>query len=381
MMARMRTSGAIVVAMMAIGRLAAGDDSSDDTGVQVHGFISQGALLTSDNNYLATTERGSLEFAEAGINFTKQLDDRLSAGIQLFARDLGPDSNYDATFDWLYLDYHWKDWLGLRAGRVKLPYGLYNDTSDIDAAQPVVLLPQSVYPITNREFLLAQTGLELYGYRPLGRAGAVDYEAYLGTLTLNLASTPGEQVSNVEVPYVGGGRVLWETPISGLRVGGSLLTGEIDADIAIVGQMTGVPVPFVLKAREWLASIEYANDGFLFAAEYGRDHDSTTYGATYPSISEQTYGLASYRWRPWLQTTAYYSLLYPDVGHRSGIENHQHDAALALRFDITPHWLFKLEGHFMRGTAALSSELNDDKPLSDLVNQWWLLAAKTTVYF
>jgi hypothetical protein len=52
-----------------------------------------------------------------------------------------------------------------------------------------------------------------------------------------------------------------------------------------------------------------------------------------------------------------------------------------VRFDITPHWILKLEGHFLRGTAALSSDLNGGRPLADLVNQWWLLAAKTTVYF
>src|SRR5204862_570816 len=116
---------------------AGANDTADEAPLQVHGFASQGALLTSDNNYLAHTERGSLEFTEAGINFTKSFDEHLRFGIQLFARDLGPTGSYAANFDWLYLDYRWQDWLGLRAGRVKLPYGLYNDTSDVDAAQPV----------------------------------------------------------------------------------------------------------------------------------------------------------------------------------------------------------------------------------------------------
>jgi hypothetical protein len=41
----------------------------------------------------------------------------------------------------------------------------------------------------------------------------------------------------------------------------------------------------------------------------------------------------------------------------------------------------KLEAHFMRGTAALDSSLNNNVPLSDLTNQWVLFAAKTTAYF
>src|SRR5688572_13264616 len=124
--------------------------------VEIHGFVSQGFIVTTDNDYLAESERGSFEMAEVGINFTRALTDRLRAGVQLFARDLGDIGDYDATVDWFYLDYRWHDRLGLRAGRVKLPFGLYNDTSDIDAARVPILLPQSVYPTQNRNFLLAQ---------------------------------------------------------------------------------------------------------------------------------------------------------------------------------------------------------------------------------
>ncbi|HSR96057.1 MAG TPA: hypothetical protein VLM79_03250 [Kofleriaceae bacterium] len=364
------------------GPADADDDAGTETALQVHGFASQGALLTSDNNYLARTKRGSLEFTEAGINFTKSFDDRLSAGLQLFARDLGPAGSYTASFDWLYLDYHWQDWLGVRAGRVKLPYGLYNDTSDIDAAQPVILLPQSVYPAVNRNFFLAQTGLELYGYHSLGTAGALDYHIYAGTLFLSIPDSNGLHIESLDVPYIAGARVVWETPVEGLRIAGSALSGEIDGAYTALAMSPPTVIALELKATNWLSSIEYVKDGVLVAAEYGRSIGRTTLGtATTHVTGEQAYGLAGYRWRPWLQGTAYFSLLHPDVDQRSGREHHQYDTAGAVRFDLSPHWIIKLEAHFLRGTAALSSQLNDSKPLSELVNQWWLLAAKTTVYF
>ena len=366
----------------AMGGPAFADDTASDEPLQVHGFASQGALLTSDNNYLAHTERGSLEFTEARINFTKALHDRLSIGIQLFARDLGPEGTYSAKFDWLYLDYRWKDWLGLRAGRVKLPFGLYNDTSDIDAAQPVILLPQGVYPATNRNFLLAQTGLELYGYYPLGSAGALDYHAYLGTLYLSISDTSSIRIDDLQVPYIVGARVLWEAPIEGLRVAASALNGKLDGALTLTGGSGSTMVDFESRATNWLGSVEYLNRGILFAAEYGRSVGTSVLGPmTIHRTAEHAYALAGYRWRPWLQTTGYYSVQYPDVDQRSGRANHQYDAAGALRFDITPHWILKFEGHFLRGTAGLSSALNGGTPLADLVNQWWLAAAKTTVYF
>jgi hypothetical protein len=54
---------------------------------------------------------------------------------------------------------------------------------------------------------------------------------------------------------------------------------------------------------------------------------------------------------------------------------------VTTRFDITPNWLLKIEGHHLRGTAALSPTLNDNIPRDQLVNDWWMLVAKTTAYF
>ena len=119
--------------------------------------------------YLAAkSQRGSFDFNEVGINFTKSLGERLRFGIQFFARDVGPVGNDTPRVDWFFLDYRFTDWLGVRAGRLKVPFGLYNEVNDVDSARVPVLLPQAVYPILNRDLLLAQTGFELYGYHEDG---------------------------------------------------------------------------------------------------------------------------------------------------------------------------------------------------------------------
>ena len=72
--------------------------------IEVHAFLSQGYIVSTGNNYLASSSQGSFEFTEAGINFTKQLTENLRAGLQLFARKLGPVGDYNVKFDWFYLD-------------------------------------------------------------------------------------------------------------------------------------------------------------------------------------------------------------------------------------------------------------------------------------
>ncbi len=239
--------------------------------IDIHAFASQGFILSNGNNYLdSNTTHGNFQFSEVGLNFTKNVTDRLRLGLQLFVQDIGPTGSYNATLDWFYVDYRWKDWLGLRVGRVKIPFGLYNEINDIDSARVPILLPQSMYPLENSNYLLAQTGGELYGYLRLGSAGALDYHAYAGTIFIDtttlLSSASAFDLGSFNVPYLAGGRLMWETPLEGLRVGGSAQALRLDVTLVEGGASTAIQVPVVL----WVASAEYSAHDLLLAAEYSR---------------------------------------------------------------------------------------------------------------
>ncbi len=360
----------------------------DLASVDVHAFVSQGFIATNRNNYLdSNTTHGSFQFSEVGINFTKTVLERLRMGVQFFVQELGPAGNYNARVDWAYLDYRFSDWLGFRAGRVKIPCGLCNEIIDVDSARVAVLLPQSVYPLSNRDYLLAQTGGELYGYLKLSGAGAIDYHGYAGTIFLNTTSQPQNpyDVLSLNTPFLVGGRVMWETPLEGLRLGGSIQTLRIDTRLA--SKMTMKTVDVQIPATLSVASIEYSAHDLLLAAEYSRwfvKADSSDAMLFRPSpliTSERAYAMMGYRATRWLQPGAYYSVLFPNVDQRDGRENVQHDVATTLRFDINSNWLLKLEGHYMIGTAGVTPGLNGSTPPSKLDRTWSVFLVKTTAYF
>ncbi|HEX2730557.1 MAG TPA: hypothetical protein VHM70_03095 [Polyangiaceae bacterium] len=370
---------------------------------EFHGFASQGYIKSIGNNYLAKSkDAGSFEFSEVGLNFTKNLSEELRTGAQLFAHDLGPLGNFRPQFDWFYIDYHPRDWFGIRAGRIKVPFGLYNELNDVDVARQPILLPQSIYQADHREFLFAQTGGEIYGDVPLGPVGDLEYRLYGGTLSSDIEGNPpapGVTVSNVNVPYIVGGRAMWDTPIDGLRSGVSLQSMRFDSDYGLAPELLTTlqalmlvpatvtsPFPVKFHVTRWVGSLAYNAHDWDLSAEYSRwlgGFDSPI-PALLPShvVNERYYAMASYRVNSWFVPGAYYSAFYPNKEERHGRQNYQHDLAISLRYDLTTNWLLKLEGHLMRGTAALENRiLNEGVEPKDLKANWGVFLLKTTAYF
>ncbi|MEO8185109.1 MAG: hypothetical protein ABI895_40400, partial [Deltaproteobacteria bacterium] len=295
--------------------------------LELHGFVSQGFILSAKNEYVATSKTGSLELAEAGVNLTKTLPQNLRVGVQLFAHDLGPFGNFNPELDWYYLDWRPKDGLGIRVGRLKMPFGLYNELNDIDAARVPILLPQAIYQADHREYLFAQAGAELYGDVRLGNVGALEYRLYGGTLPGELPPgppRPGMGLTRVAVPYVYGGRVLWSTPIDGLVAGFSAQAVRFDFDFALdpavrTALETGLLLPAGLvnplrvkfRVPRWIASVQYAAHDLDLSAEYSRWTGLFYSDAPvlFPphTTNERYYALASYHVSSWFTPGLYYS--------------------------------------------------------------------------
>ena len=374
--------------------------------LQIHGFASEGGFVSTANDYIGLSSRGSLALFEAGINVSTEVSDRLCVGIQLYGRDYGFYRDLPPRLDWAFLDYRYKPWLGLRAGVIKMPYGLYNEYADIDSSRTSVLLPQSVYPVRNRSALLAHTGFAIYGNRAIGEAGALEYQAWLGTLAIpeNALVLAGATLDSVDAKYVTGAQLFWRPPIDGLRVGATFIRNSIDfqltlspANIEALIMAGVVPADFQGDLRIsqrpntwWIGSVEYTRGDWLFAGEYSRTYNRqvSSLPAVLPTTHEDTerfYAMVTRRFSPQIELGAYYSHLYKDPSDRGGHDMtkfakrfyaFQRDAAATLRYDVTEQWLWKLEAHFIDGAADLDGTRNPDP-----TRYWGLFLLKTTVTF
>ena len=131
--------------------------------IQIHGFASQGYLTSDQNNYYARTDEGSFEFNEFGVNVGVDMTERLRVAHQLLSRDLGEFGNNAVELDWAYGQYRWRDWFVLHAGMLQIPWGLYNDTRDIDFLRPWIFLPPGLYDEQHRDVYDAMLGVGILG--------------------------------------------------------------------------------------------------------------------------------------------------------------------------------------------------------------------------
>lgn len=384
--------------------------------VEMHGYVSQGYLLSSHNNYLAQTEAGTTEFNEIAINASTDLSEKLRVGLQLLARDLGDSGNDEVNLDWGYGDYHWRDELGIRIGKVKRPMGLYNEGRDVDMLRTWILLPQSVYREDMRDVMNAAKGGALYGTLPAGSLGRFDYQHVYGSKDIDLENIalkrqfinffPGVDMANIQtnIKYTDTSHVLWHTPLKGLVLGGTFEVASIEVNSPAVAAMPTNDPDIYVPARParhleidlksvWVGSLQYRWYDLTLAAEYLSTVQELTLdsgpGANVRQKvhSEGYYGSIDYRFTPWLEVGSYYSVYYPNRKDRDGdtqaaygnpyFKAWQKDACLTVRFDITPNWICKLEGHHIDGTA----QVFDYDDVGELERAWNLFAAKFTFSF
>ncbi|OQX27311.1 MAG: hypothetical protein BWK80_05950 [Desulfobacteraceae bacterium IS3] len=375
--------------------------------IEIHGFASTGYMKSDGNNFLLPSKEGSFEFNEAGINFATSLADSLRIGLQFYSYDLGEIGNNDTKLDWAFLDYHWKDSLGIRLGKIKTPHGLYNEIQDYDMLRTSVLLPQSVYHKYFREIMISFEGAEIYGKIPMKSAGKLEYDLFAGTMNIEsdggiakkIISLNSMEFKDARFDYAAGGRIKWRTPIDGLM----LAATAYQFDVTYKTEATAAPVTITIEMPESVISVfsaEYSKGNLTLAGEYYRlnmdrtfTQDMSALGMPNPppvennTVIEAYYGQISYRFTDWFEAGTYYSVYYPDKNDRDGANQvalgnpdyagWQKDWALSARFDITDFWLVKLELHVMNGAAMCVETDNPD----GYEENWTLFAIKTTFNF
>jgi hypothetical protein len=347
-----------------------------DRDVQIHSFASQGFAYSNDNNYLTMkTSQGSFAMTDGGANIGTQITDKFRVGAQVYDSNVGNLGKWRPTLDWAVADYRFKDWFGIRGGKVKTVLGLYNDTQDLAFLHTFALLPQSMYPVDMRSSTIAHTGGDLYGEIPLKRFGSLSYTAYAGQRKDSqyggypyLLHTFGISMEDYGGLVVGQD-LRWKTPLKGFLVGASHMdeqitgTGKVDLSVALGGPK-GLEPYSESSNKDQTNQVygQYAVGNLRVDSEYRRYwRDQQIFSGAFEITTDvrSWYVSAAYRVAKKVEIGSYYSRFsnnwvsqvpgQAEAPNQSSPDRHLYDKVVTARVDLTSHWNVKVEGHFMDG--------------------------------
>jgi hypothetical protein len=194
----MKTAIFPILLLACTGGTAQATDSLPD-GVQLHGFASQSIISTDHNNFFGNTQNSaSLGFTELGANISWRVNPNLQISAQAISRHAGEADNGKLRLDYAmlnltaYADENSR--YGIYLGKIKNPYGLYNETRDVAFARPSILLPQSIYFDRLRNFALSSPGVGLYA----------QHSSALGDLSVQVSAVkPNARNDETESAFLG----------------------------------------------------------------------------------------------------------------------------------------------------------------------------------
>ena len=406
-----KNTGCRCAAFVALGGLLAMMPLyGNDQPLSVHGFASQGFLKSSHNNYFGESTDGSFDLTELGLNARYTLTPSLDVAAQVVSRRAGELYDGDPRLDYGFIDYRFRSSVsevaGVRAGRVKVPIGFFNETRDVPAARPGILLPQSVYVdgLGIRDVYLGTDGVLGYWSRfaehanwqlDVGIAAPTTLEdqtkvAYLGTL-----NAPGDmELASAQVV-----RVLYELGGGEVRMAGTFfrVRGEYEPDSA--GDPFGpgrVPIDSLVLSAEW-------NREYLSVTGEATVRSSRTrgFGTILPDTSVTNGGYylqATLRPAPGWETFLRYDTHWNDFDDRSGQKQSaafsalpgidraphrffQRQWTLGAGWQVTSNWLLRAEWHHIHGTALTPLPDNPDFDQGGGTPRWDLFALQASFTF
>ena len=368
---------------------------------EINGFITQGYFDSDVNNFNGHSESGSFDFREVALNTAWRPNKDLLLAGQIMSRTAGDVDGGDPRVDYALLDYRFSEsesgYWGVRLGRIKNPFGLYNDTRDVAFTRPSIMLPQSIYFDKARNLELSSDGAMFYGSY-LMPSGQIDSELIMGM---------PQKDSNVEFAYLNrdwegsfddSTGLMWRTMYSslgyGLRVGFTYGWFSLDFDGPDAPPL-GAPGDGTIDIDVRLLSLQYNSERWSFTSEYMRQYiDWHALGGVFALDPENTaesyYAQLEYRLTPEVSLLLRRDVLYIDIDDRDGLKTqalfgrpphtqYGKDWTVGVGWQVDHNWLLRAEWHHIKGTSWLAMQDNPDDNLRE--ENWDLFALQATYRF
>jgi hypothetical protein len=296
----------------------------------LHGYISQAYAVSDDHEILGIPTDGTTDYRDLALQFRYDQDRKNTFVLQLRQERMGdsPRDRDDVELDWAFYQHNFSDRLKLKAGRIPLPLGIFNEAGGPGGGSPFFRPPNEFY---DRRYS-SKTLEGVLGSLELGGPGGwtFDVDGYFGQWKVDYG-IEGEQS---DARNAWGGQVWANTPLPGVRIGGGAYRCDVEPP-------EGVEVDYVMLH----ASVEADLDRWRLASEYmsGNLDQWGRYRAWYAQAGYDVSRRVS------VHVRGAVARISAPVGDHMAKATLSEDLGVTVNYAIHPSIVFKLEGHTNEG--------------------------------
>ena len=337
--------------------------------LQIHGFITQG--LGQSGNKLGVAglgEHATWDYRTAALQFGYQISDNERFVLQLGNRRLAHnplnETLSDVFVDWGFVQSRFGG-VSVRAGKIPMPRGIFNQIRDVGTLLPFYRAPLSFYT----EGVETLDGVTAARSIDLGGAWELDATAFLGSWSfVQVQPEEGEHnehgeleasqlVTETRAQGVAGGQVWLNTPVRGLRLGFGGQRFAIE-NVGLRG-FFGAEHGGHGEEEEEEEEAEHSLGGFLWQVSLDGSFDQFTLRGEYQifNLAAMTY-YAGYAQVGFQLTDRFSAHVQGESSRVNHVDDegtlafqHTRDLGTSINFKVTPALVVKVEGHLRGGHA------------------------------
>lgn len=241
--------------------------------LNVHGYLNQAFAIAIDREYLGIPEEGTFDYRNLALQFRYDAGEENTFVVQFSHRRLGTspvmEVEEEVVLDWAFYEYHFNQQTFFRAGKIQVPFGIYNELRDVGTLLPFYKIPIALY---GEARYVSETvdGLALSHTFRRSSPWEIKIDIYGGHWSLfEWQKTPngsGPPTVTFGYPHMEnalGGQLWLSPPLDWLRLGLGGFRGHVKGGLTfgedgLVGERT---------ARAFVASGEASQDRFYLRAE------------------------------------------------------------------------------------------------------------------
>lgn len=304
--------------------------------VSFHGYVNQAFAVSEDHQIFGIPTNGTTDYRDLALQFRYDQDRKNSVVVQFRHERLGELRRDDnIQLDWAFYQHNFSDRLSLKAGRVPLPLGIFNEAGGAATTSPFFRPPHEFY---DRHYT-SKTVEGVLTSVSLGKPGgwSFDIDGYFGQWVLD----QWEREERADAKNAWGGQIWANTPWSGVRIGGGAYRCDVERGPGYETDYLALHASIDADFDRWRLATEVFTGNL---GTYGR------YRAWYGQVGFDVTPRISLHAR---STVA--RVQVPSNGHnlKAPISD---DLGLAVNYAIHPSLLLKVEGHTNEGL------LRDDVP-------------------